>query len=128
MHFFDRHKLTIINHKKQESFNVIVINYKNLSAYVQKQINRLSRSYCKHAKTYVNDIMIFFKTLKKHKQHLRVVFDTLQSNNIFVKTTKFFIDYSFVQLLDQKIIFFELIIVEDKLKIIVKFKFWKILH
>ena len=28
VHFFDRHKLTIINHKKQEFFKIIIMNYK----------------------------------------------------------------------------------------------------
>ena len=128
MHSFDRHKLTIINHKDQKSFNVIVMNYKNSSTYVQRQIDWLLRSYCKHAKIYVNDIVIFSKILKKHKQHFRVVFDTLQFNNIFVKIIKIFVDYFSVQLLNQKINFFDLITIENKFKIIIKFKFSNIFH
>ena len=82
------------------------MNYKNLSTYVQRQINRLLRFHCKHAKVYVDDIVIFSKILKEHKKHFRVVFDTFQLNNIFVKVTKTFVDYFNVQLLDQKINFF----------------------
>ena len=128
VHFFDRHKLTIINHKKQKSFNVIVMSYKNSSTYVQRQINRLLRFYCKHAKIYVDDIVIFSKILKEHKKHFRVVFDTFQFNNIFVKITKIFVDYFSVQLFDQKINFFELVIVENKLKVIIKLKFSTSFH
>ena len=36
VHFFDRHKLTIVNHKKQKSFNVTVMRFKNNSIYVQR--------------------------------------------------------------------------------------------
>ena len=36
VHFKNRHKLTIVNHKKQKSFNVIVMKYKNSSTYVQR--------------------------------------------------------------------------------------------
>ena len=81
------------------------------------------RLHCKHAKIYVDDIVIFSKILKKHKKHFHVVFDTFQFNNIFVKITKIFVDYFNVQLHDQKINFFELVIVENKLKAIIKFKF-----
>ncbi len=34
--FDDRHKLTIIFHRKQKQFNVCVMNYKNSSSYVQR--------------------------------------------------------------------------------------------
>ena len=34
VHFNDRHKLIVVNHRKQKSFNVTVMNYKNSSTYV----------------------------------------------------------------------------------------------
>ena len=123
MHFIDRHQLTIINHEEQIFFNVIVMNYKNSSTYIQRQINWLLRFHCKHAKVYVDDIVIFSKILKSHKQHFRVVFDTFQFHNIFVKITKTFDDYFNIQLFNQTINFFEFVIVEDKFKAIIKFKF-----
>ena len=36
VHFNDKHKLTVVSHRDQESFNVVVMNYKNFSAYVQR--------------------------------------------------------------------------------------------
>ena len=34
IHSKDRHKLTVINHRDQKSFNVTIMNYKNFSTYV----------------------------------------------------------------------------------------------
>ena len=36
IHSDDRHKLTVITHRDQENFNVIVMNYKNFFVYVQR--------------------------------------------------------------------------------------------
>ena len=77
VHSANRHKLTVVTRKDQKFFNVTVMNYKNSSAYVQKQIDRILKHHKNFAKTYVNDIVIFFKLLTKHAAHLRQVFDVL---------------------------------------------------
>ena len=41
VHPQDRHKLTVVTHRGQESFNMAVMSYKNSPAYVQHQIDRL---------------------------------------------------------------------------------------
>ena len=123
VYFFDRHKLTVINHRKQKSFNVAMMNFKNSSTYVQKQIDKLLRLHWQYVKIYVNDIIVFFKTKKKHKIHLRTIFFVFKNNNIFIKFIKVFIEYFFVSLLDQKMNFLNLTIVVEKLKIIVKLRF-----
>ena len=102
------------------------MNYKNSSIYVQKQIDRFFRIYQKFVKIYVDNIIIFSRILEKHVIHLRQIFDKLVQFNIFIKFTKTFIDYLFVQLLDQKINFFKLFINKKKLKTIVKFQFSRI--
>ena len=96
----NRHKLTIVIHRNQKSFNVAMMNYKNSSIYVQRQINRLFRRFRQFFKIYVDDIIIFFKTTTKHAAHLRSMFDMLRDNNIFIKFNKTFLKYSFVQLFD----------------------------
>ena len=112
-------------HKKQKFFNVVVIKYKNNLTYIQKQINRLLKRFRRFVRVYVNDIIIFFKTTKKHVQHLRFVFVILQHNNISIKFNKTFLDYFFVVLLKQKINFFDLFINVKKLKTIAKIQFFK---
>ena len=116
----------MITHRNQKSFNVIVMNFKNSSIYVQKQINRFFRSYKNFVKAYVDDIVIHFDTLKKHFSHFRQIFDMLVENNISIKSKKVFIDYSIVHLLNQKINSLKLTIVEKKLKTIFRLFFLNI--
>ena len=115
----------MITHKNQEFFNVAIMKYKNFSAYVQRQINRLLRRFRRFARIYVNDIVIFSKTIEKHVVYLRSIFDMLQHNNIFIKFNKVFLNYSFVILLNQKMNSFDLFINVEKLKAIIKIQFFK---
>ena len=66
-----------MSHREQKQFNVIVINYKNNSLYVQKKINFLLRIVRRFIKVYVDDIVVFNRILKKHKTHLHKVFELL---------------------------------------------------
>ena len=114
-----------MNHCNQESFNVAMMRYKNSFVYVQRQIDRILHKHRKYVKTYVNDIIIFFKILKKHFRHLIKIFDILNVNNIIIKFGKTFLSYLTVQLLKQKIDSFDLVIAKNKFKIIVKLRFFK---
>ena len=60
VHSNDRHKFTVVSHREQKTFKVIVMSYKNFSVYVQRQIDRILKSF-KFVRVYVNDIVIFFK-------------------------------------------------------------------
>ena len=105
---------------------MIVINYKNSSTYVQRQIDRLFREYFHFVRTYVNDIMIFFRTKIEHETHLRKIFSMLDKNNVSIKFIKIFLNYFSISFFDQKIDSFDLITFEEKLKTIVKFRFFRI--
>ena len=106
-------------------FNVVVMKYKNNFVYVQWQIDRLLRKYRCYTRVYVNNIIIFFKTIEKHAIYLRVVFKMFQINNIFIKFIKTFFDYFSIVLFEQKMNFFDLSTNINKLKIIVKTQFSK---
>ena len=123
VHSNNKHKLIVMNHRKQKSFNVVVIKYKNSFAYVQRQINRFLRKFRKFVRVYVNDIIIFFHIKTKHETHFHFV---LMKNNIFIKTIKTFLNYSNVSFLNQKMNFLKLTIIENKLKIIFKLRFFRI--
>ena len=95
-----RHRLIVTSHRDQESFKVSIMNYRNSSAYVQRMINKILRSYRHFYRAYVDNIVIFSTLLKKHLSHLRLVFSTLKKMNIYLLSRKSFFDYSSVQLLD----------------------------
>ena len=123
MKITNRYKFIAVFYRKSEQFNVIIISYIELLTYVQRQIDNILRKFRVFARVYVNNIVIFNKTLKKHLQHLRSVFQLFQKMNIALKLIKIYLNYSIVTLLNQKINNLKLIIVEKKLKAIFKLRF-----
>ncbi len=75
----------------------------------------------------MNDIIIYFKILKKHLHYLSAIFSLFVKRNIFIKLSKVFLEYLTVQLLRQKVSSLRLTIDEEKLKVIVCLTFLHIL-
>ena len=123
----DRHKLTVVSHREQEQFNVVVMKFKNSLSYVQRRIDAIFRDLRDFVRAYVDDIVVFFNTFEKHMTHLHSMFQRLNFYDISLFLKKFFLDYSTVALLDQKVDVFDLTIAVDKLKIIIKLNFSYIL-
>ena len=123
VHSKDRHKLTIVTHRDQKFFNVAVMSYRNSSAYVQRQIDKVLRNHQRFVKTYVNDIVIFFRTLQDHVMHLKQVFKVLTQNNISINSIKTFLEFSFVNLLKQHVTSLKLSTNEQKLRTITNLTF-----
>lgn len=90
------------------TFNVAVIKFRNKFFYVQRQIDRVLRTYQQYARVYVDDIVTFFKTNNEHIMYLRNIFKILSTNNIVINSKKAYIDYSSVILLEEQIISFDL--------------------
>ena len=104
-----------------------ITNFKNSSTYVQRKINIILRIYLAFVKIYINNIIIFNKTLEKHLIHLYKVFNLLKLYDIRLSSKKSYLKYFIVVLLNQRINVFELTIVVDKLIAIVNFQFFYIL-
>ena len=119
----DRYKFTIMSHREQKQFNIAVMSYKNSSPYVQKKIDFLLRIVRRFAKAYVDDIVVFSRTLKEHKAHLHEVFGILDSYEVRLASKKSYLGYSTIALLKQKIDAFDFIIIVDKLTAIANLKF-----
>ena len=120
----DKHKFTMISHRNNEQFNVAVMNYIDSFAYVQRQIDDILKKYRAFARVYVNNIVMFNKTLTKHINHLRKIFRLFKKMNIAFKSNKIYFDYFIVALLKQKINSLKLTTIKKKLKIISKLKFF----
>ena len=102
------------------------MSYRNSSAYVQKQINKILRHHRLFVKIYVNDILIFFKSLKKHVMHLKQVFEILNQNIISINSSKFFLEFSSVNFLNQHVTSLKFSTEEQKLHAIVNLIFLKV--
>ncbi len=116
-------KLIIVSHQSQKQFEIAVMKFKNSSSYVQHQIDQLLWSHRRYAQAYMNDIVIFSRTLKNHLKHLHVMFKLFSKKRISISSKKPFIDYSSVILLDQKVNDFDLTTLVKKLKIITSLNF-----
>jgi transposase InsO family protein len=126
VHPDDRHKLTVVSHRGQESFNVAVMGFKNSPSYVQRQIERLLRPF-PFAKAYIDDVVISSKTLDEHVQHLRAIFSMFSSVGISIKPSKAFLGYPSVRLLGQHVDSLGLATAEEKLEAISRLQFPKTL-
>jgi hypothetical protein len=123
---FDRHKLFVITSRNAEQWNVNIMRHRNTNAYVQREINNILWEYS-WIKTYIDDVIVFSKSLKKHFDHLSQLFALFQELNITLKAKKTYLEYFNISLLKQKIDSLDLITVENKLKTIVKLSFSKTL-
>ena len=73
------HCLMIASHREQKIFKVAVMNYQNSSAYIQQMIDWLLHPHHGFTHVYIDDIVIFSSSLKKHVWHLCKIFDTLST-------------------------------------------------
>ena len=123
----NKFKFTIISHREQKQFNVVVMSFKESSTYVQRQIDVIFRNHRNYNRVFIDDIVVYSQTLKNHVKHFHVIFDLLNSKNIFLSSIKLFLNYFSIQLLKQKVDVFELITVVEKIETIAKLKFSKTL-
>ena len=111
------------SHRGQESFNVLVMGFRNSPVYVQRMIDRILRPFRKFCRAYVDDIVIFSSSLDEHLKHLKLVFGALERMNIHLSPKKSFLGYPSVHLLGQKVDALGLATAEDKLAAITSLAF-----
>ena len=61
----------------------------NVPVTFQRLMNQILRKYLgKFVLVYLNDIIIYFKTFEKHKEHVRLVFEALRAVSLMMKPKK----------------------------------------
>jgi hypothetical protein len=91
-------------------YRVVSFELANTSTAFQTYINAALRKYLDvFALAYINDILIFFKILKKHVRHVRVVLERLLQYKLYVNIKKF--EFSVV-----KTTFLRFIIIREDVK------------
>ena len=121
----DRYKFIVITHRDQKQFNVKIIIFKNISSYVQREIDNILREFKEFCRVYIDDIIIFNKILKKHIEHFHKIFELFDRLHISLSTIKFFLEYFTIQFLNLRVNAFELFTLKEKLKAIIDFKFFE---
>jgi len=90
-------------------YRIMLFELINESAFFQHYINDvLFNCLYKFCQTYLNDILIYSKTLKKHRTHMKEVLEKLREVNLQVNIDK-------CEFKIQKISFFKLLIFINKL-------------
>ena len=123
VHRAHRHRLAVVSHRGQEVFNVAVMGYRNSLAYVQRMIDKILRQERGFSRAYVDDIVIFSKTLEEHIRHLHQVFKKLAHIGICLSPEKSFLAYPTIHLLGQRVNAFGLSTAENKLRAISALRF-----
>lgn len=78
------------------------MGYKNSPPYVQRQIDNMLREFRDFVRAYIDDIVVFSRTLEKHVNHLHQIFDLFSRLNISLNPKKSYLGYPTIQLLGQK--------------------------
>ena len=99
------------------------MSFKNSVSYVQSKMNKFLRSYKFFARCYIDNIVIFSYSLEKHLTHLIIIFDLFVKLHVFLKLKKFYIEYSSMTLLSQRVDELDLFTFEEKLVVIRELRF-----
>ncbi|PNS18780.1 hypothetical protein CAC42_5319 [Sphaceloma murrayae] len=120
-------KLSVVSHRGQEFFKVVVMGFKNAPPYTQRQMDRILREAgaVTFARAFVDNITIFSHTLEEHLEHLRIVFDAFQDRNLTLSGPKSFIGFPSIPLLGQQVTGYGLSTSEAKLEAIRSLQFPK---
>lgn len=113
----------VVTHRDQETFQIPIIGYINLVAYVQREIENIFRSIRDWAHVYVDDIICVAKSLEDLLVKLRTLFEIFVTYNISVQPTKLFLNYLDVGLLGQRVNFLGLTTAKDQLQAIKLFTY-----
>ena len=109
-----RYRLTVASHRKQETFKVPVMGFKNSPAYVQRLIDEILRPQRAYCRAYIDNIMIFSNSLDEHITHLDSVFKILNVRNLQINPKKSYLGYPSAKLLGQRVNVLGLAIADEK--------------
>ncbi|WVZ58484.1 hypothetical protein U9M48_008756 [Paspalum notatum var. saurae] len=69
-------------------FRVMSFGLTNAPPYFMETMNNMLHKFDQFVVVFIDDILIFSKTEKEHKQHLMMVFQTLRDNKFYAKLKK----------------------------------------
>src|SRR5436190_9226055 len=104
----DHEKFIIVSHCDLKIVSIALINYQEFLSYTQCMMNMILCSYKFFVCCYIDDIVIFSKTLENHLQHLNMIFNLFNRLKITFKKVKTYLNYLFIILLNQQIYDFDM--------------------
>ena len=104
------------------------MGYRNSPPYVQRRGDEILRKHRAYTRVYMDDFVIFSRTLEEHIKHLHTIFTDLEDLDITLEPKKTFIRYPAITLLGQRVDALGLTTVVEKLKAIRNINFPRSLH
>jgi hypothetical protein len=93
IHSNDVYKQTIVIHREQKTFLILIMSNRNFVTYVQRQMNILLNDLKKFVKVYIDDIICKSKIFQEHLKHLRILFRIFLRKDITINSLKIFLEY-----------------------------------
>ena len=91
-------------HKKQKWLTISIMNLINTSNFFQHRMKKLLNSYLwKFMLIYVDDVIIYFSSLKQHIHHIDHVFFLLKNSDVTFSLTKCHFAYSNIKILNHHV-------------------------
>src|SRR5204862_4751051 len=97
----DHKKFIIVSHHDLKTVSIALMSYQESLSYAQHMMNMILHSHKFFVCCYIDDIVIFSKTLEDHLQHLNMIFNLFNKLEITLKEIKTHLDYLSIILLDQ---------------------------
>jgi hypothetical protein len=95
----DQEKFTMVSPRGQETSLVALMGFKNSPAYVQRFMDKTLRAYAAFARAFMDDIVIYSRTLDDHVRHLKAILQLFQDARYIFNLDKSFIGYFSIELL-----------------------------
>lgn len=119
---------TVLTYRGQETFQLPIMGYINLVAYVQHEINNILHDVQDRAKTYIDNIICGESFLSNLLRKLRALFKIFLHYNISIKPTKSYLNHLNIGFVGQQVNFLGLTISNKKLKAIYFLRYLEILR
>src|SRR5947207_11510447 len=103
------------------------MSYQESPLYAQCMMNMILRPHKFFVCCYIDDIVIFLKTLKNYLKHLNIIFSLFDKMRITLKEVKTHLDYSSIILLNQQVDDFDMISLKKQIVVLQDLLFSEIL-
>ena len=84
-------------------FNVIVTGLKDALPFIQRKMDYFLRKLYRFTRAYIDNIVIYLVLIDRYTSYLSYVFQLFIDINLILKLTKYFLGYSSVILLRQRV-------------------------
>jgi hypothetical protein len=114
VHPASRQYTTVVTHRGQEEFGVVLMGYKGSPAHQQRYMDEFLLEFIEWACCYIDDIIVASRSFEDHLQHLEALFTKMEKANLALNPKKCSIGFKKIQLLGHIVDQFGIYTVEAK--------------